>query len=117
LVDIDKSDPHSLIPLKLAAELVWNRFYESRASAPVWREPMLNSIAATISAMGDIYEYSPTDSKSSVRVLSRIEMEGGVFKHGGDELHFIDGRPSRYSLAVRAELVSATIEVLTRAAS
>ena len=115
--EIEQGDPHSLIPLKLAAALVWNRFYIGRVSAPAWQESMLNSIAATFSVIGKIYEYNPNDPTDSIRLLSRIEIEGGMFKQGGDELHFIDGRPPRRSLAVRAESVSATIEALTRAAS
>jgi hypothetical protein len=62
-----------------------------------------------------IYEYEVTDSHKAARRLSHPELQGGMFKGGGRELRFIDGRPARRSLAVAAEDIAATIEALKNA--
>jgi hypothetical protein len=106
---------HTLLPLRLAAEVIFSKVYAGGAAMVANRDQMLDSIASTIAALAPIYQYS-SDSQQPARRLSRLEIEGGMFKGGARELHFIDGRPPRASLAVGANDVSSTIESLKRAA-
>ena len=110
LTDSDRL-AHTLLPLKLAAELVFNKVYEGRTNME--RGPLLDSIASTLSVLSPIYEYHP-DPAQPPRLLTRLEIEGGMFKGGAQELRFIDGRPPLYSLAVSADDLSATIDALQR---
>ena len=100
---------HTLMPLKLAAELIFSKLYADRSVGR--RDEMLDSIATTIAVLAPIYEYGP-DSHQRPRALSRAELEGGMFKGGALTLQFIDGRIARTSLAVSADDVSATIQAL-----
>jgi hypothetical protein len=104
--------PHTLLPLRLAAELIFSKVYEGRVVTS--REEILDSIASTIAVLAPIYEYS-ADSHQPARPLSRLELEGGMFKGGARELRFIDGRQPRMSLAVAANDVTHTIETLKSA--
>jgi hypothetical protein len=70
----------------------------------------------SISVLTSIYEYNE-DSHQPARRLSHAELEGGMFKAGGKELRFIDGRPPRHFLAVTAEDVAAAIKALKAAAA
>ena len=103
---------HALVPLRLAAELVFSKIYEGRTT--VERGPLLDSIASTIAALSPIYEYSP-DPANPPRLLTRRELDGGMFKAGARELRFIDGRPTLAALAVAADDLSATIDALKSA--
>jgi hypothetical protein len=104
--------PHTLLPLRLAAELIFSKVYEGRVVTS--REEALDSIASTIAVLVPIYEYS-ADSQQPARRLSRVELEGGMFKGGARELRFIDGREPRLSLAVAANDVTHTIDTLKSA--
>lgn len=104
--------PHTLLPLRLAAELIFSKVYVDRVVTS--REEVLDSIASTIAVLAPIYEYS-ADSHHPARPLSRMELEGGMFKGGARELRFIDGRQPRTSLAVAANDVTQTIETLKSA--
>jgi hypothetical protein len=104
---------HTLVPLRLAAELVFSKLYEGRHVAS--REEVLDSIATTIAVLAPIYEYS-IDATNPARRLSRFELEGGMFKGGALRIHFIDGRQPRTQLAIAANDVSDTIETLKKAA-
>ena len=103
---------HNLIPLKLAAEVVWNKVYAARHGAAK-REDKLISIALTLCAMGDVFQYEP-DSRRVPRRLSPSDMDGGLFRAGGQELNFIDGRATIRYLAVEPDCVSKTIEALKK---
>ena len=100
---------HTLMPLKLAAELIFSKVYAERSVGR--REDMLDSIATTIAVLAPIYEYG-LDSHQLPRALSRSDLEGGMFKGGALRLQFIDGRQPRTSLAVSADDVSATLNLL-----
>ena len=103
---------HSLVPLKLAAELIFSKVYEGRTIAA--RAPLLDSIASTISVLSPIYEYN-TDPSRPPRLLTRMEIEGGMFRGGAEQMRFIDGRPPLSSLAVSADDLAATIDALKNA--
>ena len=109
------SFPHSLVPLDLAALQVMHSVYPQQRSLGNGKEQVLDSIATTISVIASIYEYD-TDSHRPARRLSHHELDGGMFKRGGKELRFIDGRPPRSSLAVTAKDVAETIKALKAAA-
>jgi hypothetical protein len=111
--DDSQSLAHSLMPINLAAELVWARVYQASGAPTQPKEDVLNSIATTLSVLGEIYEYD-ANPKRAMRRLSRSEIEGGRFTGGARELQFIDGRPPRRYLGVRAEDVATTIVALKR---
>jgi hypothetical protein len=104
---------HTLVPLRLGAELVFSKVYEGRHVGS--REETLDSIASTIAVLAPIYEYgvNPTER---VRRLSSFDLEAGMFKGGALRIQFIDGRQPRTQLAIAANDVSDTIETLKSAA-
>jgi hypothetical protein len=106
---------HTLLPLRLAAEVIFSKVYAGGAAMVADRDQQLDSIASTLAVLAAIYEYT-TDSHHPARRLSRFETEGGMFRGGARELHFIDGRRPRISLAVAANDVTTTIERLKKAA-
>jgi hypothetical protein len=110
---LDPSDtlPHTLVPVALAVEVIWGRVYDDGKPAPETKERLLNSIASTLSVTGRLYEYVD-DAKP--RALSPADIKGGVFKGGGKELHFSDGRPARRHLAVPTDDVPAAIQMERR---
>ena len=112
MVDESHRLAHTLLPLRLAAELVFSKVYEGRTTME--RGPLLDSIASTIAALSSIYEYNPNPADPP-RLLTRRELEGGMFKGGARELRFIDGRATLVALAVSADDLSATIEALKSA--
>lgn len=97
---------HRLMPLELAVMLVRNKVYGSRPGAPS-SEP--NAIARFIAASVPIYECSkdPSRRPSAVR-----RDHDGLFRKGGRELHFLDGRPIKKDLAVKADDVACVIAML-----
>ena len=103
----------SLIPLELAVSLIWDRVYQDHVAVDD-KERWLDSIASTISATSPMFQQ---DGRSDVpaRALSRHEVEGGMFRGGGKELHFLDGRATRTELAVSADDVAKTIVALKQA--
>jgi hypothetical protein len=103
---------HSLVPLKLAVQLIYSKVYEGRTTAA--RTQLLDSLASTISVLSPIYVYN-TDPSQPPRLLTRMEIEGGMFRGGAEQLRFIDGRPPLSSLAVSADDLAATIEALKNA--
>jgi hypothetical protein len=107
---------HSLMPLKLAAELVLQRVYEGRTPGRNRREDLLNSIASTLAAIGAVYEYDESNSHRAPRPIPSSAIGAGVFSGGAQELHFLDGRPPIRRLAIAPETVSETVEALKRAA-
>ena len=99
--------------MDVAVKLVWAKVYEG--STPLERkEEVLNSLANTFSVTSPVYEYH-TGAQITPRALSKRELEGGMFREGGRELHFIDGRRPRRNLAVTTDEVSATIQALLSA--
>jgi hypothetical protein len=103
---------HTLLPLPLACEVIFERVY-SQPPTHLGREELLNSIAATIATVAPIFEYR-TDSETVVRRLSTADLTGGTFQRAGKELCFADGRKARVSLAVSAEDIEAVVARLKR---
>ena len=105
----DDSDlAHRLIPLALAVTVVRHRVYGTRQITDQGPLGDLNMLANFIACAVAIYEYFDDPSKPP-RVLDRAALEGGIFREGGKEIHFLDGRPPKSLLAVTdADLQRAT---------
>jgi len=102
---------HTLIPLALAAGVVRKKVYDDRRVTTGGLEGDLNMLACFVAAMIPLYEYPPEPS-GPARALNRSEVEGGVFRNGGRELRFINGRPAKYNLAVSANDIAAIVALL-----
>jgi hypothetical protein len=75
------------------------------------RDELLDAIASTLSLVGPVYEFD-TNPDALPREIGKEDLEEGIFRGGANELHFPDDRPPKRLLAVAAEDVTATIEVL-----
>ena len=102
---------HSLIPLPLAVEVIRHKIHGERPPAHQKAHADLDSLAYFLAATMILYEYHD-DPCSPARRLERQELEGGLFRNGAKELHFLDGRPSKRLLAVTALDVECTSAVL-----
>jgi hypothetical protein len=111
LMEVESDERHALMPLDLAAEVIRQKVYPQAVVRSLTREQLLDSIAATISVVARIYEYDPKGA-TAPRPLSRVELDGGMFKGGAKDLRFIDGRATRSTLAVTAQDIAQTIEAL-----
>ena len=98
---------HSLVPLSVAVVLVRQSVYGSRRSA---ESPDPNAIATFIAGMVPIYEYWD-DPSIRPRALCNSQ-SAGLFRNGGRELQFLDGRPAKRLLAVQADDVACVSEML-----
>jgi len=96
--------PHTLVPLALAVSLLRARF----AGAA---EMDANAVATLIASRVPVFEYWPTPLRLP-RPLANA-LRDGVFRDEGRELRFMDGRPSKYRLAVRVEDVDFAVEMLS----
>ena len=104
----------TLVPLAVAVRLIHEKAY-----APAGAEELsatLDGIAATVAALIPIYEYE-SDPAKGARLLSSVELSGGMFRDGGKELRFIDGRPARHFLAVAADDIPSVVTMLKGAQS
>ena len=93
--------PHSLIPLALAVIVVRFRVYGQGRITDQGPAGDLNMLANFIAGAVPLYEYFD-DSSTLPRALTRASLEGGVFREGGKELRFPDGRPAMHLLAINA---------------
>jgi len=103
--------PHTLIPLALAVSLIRSKVYGDRPVAGQGREGDFNALAGFVAATVTLYEFS-SDPSERPRVLLQAELEGGLFRDGGRELRFIDGRRTKRYLAVSAQDVEGVIALL-----
>ncbi len=107
-----RSPAHDLVPLDLAAAMIFRKVYEERMMVGVKSRDgaHIDGIAYTIAAMCPIYVYE-ADGRA-VRKLSEQEVSRGLFRNGARELHFIDGRPSVRNLAVSTGTIEAVLSAL-----
>ena len=103
--------PHTLIPLALAVGLIRSKVYGDRPVAGQGRDGDFNALAGFVAATVTLYEFS-SDPSERPRVLAQAELEGGLFRDGGRELRFIDGRSPKRYLAVSAVDVECVIAML-----
>jgi hypothetical protein len=92
---------HSLIPLGLAVDLIRHKVHGERPPAQRNAEADLNALASFMAATMTLYEYDGDPSRPA-RTLAPRELEGGLFRNGGKELQFLDGRATKRLLAVTA---------------
>src|SRR5688572_24831407 len=104
--EADEKLAHSLVPLKLAVLLVWQRVYEARLPPNDRREEVWDRIAAVLLATEKVWEVG-TDAGRRARRLAGDDIEGGIFRGGGEELYFPDARPPLRFLAISVDAVSA----------
>ena len=107
-----KVSAHDLIPLELAVRAIFRSVYaEQFAPGQSTRQAgHLDALAYTVAAMRPIYAYE--GDGSSLRRIYDEELSGCLFRGGGREMYFIDGRCPVHGLAVAAEDVPLVIQAL-----
>jgi hypothetical protein len=98
-----------LIPVALAARMLYEQAY---GAAPPDAHLMerLNGLAYWLARYGAVYA---TDARRAApRRLSPDQIARGHFRHGGSELHFLDGRAPIVQLAVTRECIDNTVQGL-----
>jgi hypothetical protein len=103
MIGEDTQFPHSLVPLALAVLLV-------RAKLPGAAGADPNAVATLIASAVPIFEYWNNPLRLPRPLASALR--DGVFRDGGQELRFVDGRPTKYRLAVHAEDVHCVVDML-----
>ena len=106
---------HTLVPLELAVLLVRERLCGSQQQVSDARmaaggDSDLDRMATFIAASVPVYEYSDNPSQRP-RLLFRSDRDG-LFRHGGRELHYLNGKPAKRHLAVSANDVNCVIAML-----
>ena len=97
---------HELVPLHLAVSVV-----QSKLSSPARKlAGPADGVAMFMGATVPIYEYFEPPSRLP-KILTRVAQEG-IFRCGGRELHFLDGRPTKQLLAISAGDVERVLEML-----
>ena len=81
---------------------------EHGASIRPRRTELFDALACTVSALVPIFV---VDSQAA-RPLSEEVVDSSLFRKGGSEMYFVDGRPPIYDLAVTPEAVSKVIGIL-----
>jgi hypothetical protein len=106
---------HELIPLDLAAAAVYRRAYDDFVNSPVQGRPTahLDAVAYSIAELANVYAYT-CDGKS-VRVLSKEELSGALFRDGARTATYLDGRPDIKNLALSAKALEAIVLALRNA--
>ena len=94
---------HFLVPLALAVPLVRSRVAGAAGSDS-------DAVAALIASTVPVFEYWDSPLRPP-RPLPNVLREG-VFREGGRELRFVDGRPTKYNVAVRLEDIDCVVEML-----
>lgn len=117
---MDARDPgtpsaHDLMPLEMAASMVFRRVYEKRALVGLRRTEArhLDGLAYTIAELAAVYIYD-TDG-SSLRRISDDELRGALFQDGAKSISYVDGRKRITNLAVSIKDVEAIIGTLLAA--
>jgi hypothetical protein len=99
----------NIIPVALAARLLYERAYG--ASPPdAHLAERLNGLAYRLARSGRVYALEA--GRSAPRRLSRDEIARGHFRHGGRELHFLDGRAPILRLGVSEDAIESALNAL-----
>jgi hypothetical protein len=99
--------PHTLIPLDLAVLIVQQEVYGKEREA---NGADANSIAAYIASAVPLYEVGKS-AATEPRLVLNLNRQA-VFRDGGKEAAFLDGRPSKRLLAVHAKDVPCVVAML-----
>ena len=93
--------PHSLVPLALAVSVVRSKLPGAAGA---------DAVATLIASAVPVFEY--WDSPRRLPRPLPNALREGVFWDGGRELRFVDGRPTKYRLAVQVQDVDCVLEML-----
>jgi hypothetical protein len=109
--DAMQSSRHELIPFFLAVEHVFRRVYTDRTLIPASpSKAHLDGLAYAIAGVASVLVYDARDGRT--RPLTEEEINRGLFRGGGETLHFLDGRTPLRNLALRAMDIDAIVKVL-----
>ena len=100
--------PHSLVPLVLAVAQVRSRLADAGADRAAGADP--DTVATLIASAVPVFEYWDTPLRLPRHLPSALR--DGVFRDGGRELRFLDGRPTKNRIAVRVEDLDCVVEIL-----
>jgi hypothetical protein len=104
----------SLIPLEHAVKAAYRHFYgEAPKQADQATDDKLNAIASLMAQLVPIYEYDP-DPDVTARPLLRADLAGAVFKRGGKDVTYADGRAADVPLAVSANDVAKVVQEMKK---
>jgi len=107
-----RPDGKELLPLPLAALAVYGRVYEryGRSAAPL--EERLDALAYAIAGEVDLYAPEPA-RPCAIHRVAPDDLLTGIFRRGGAELHFRDGRAAVTHLAVTRGGLGHVLSLLT----
>ena len=114
-VNVAEPSAHDLMPLDMAASVVFRRVYEKRMFLGMRGSPTrhLDALAYTIVELAAVYLYD-TDGRS-LRRISDEELRGALFQDGARSISYVDGRTPLTNLAVSVRDVNAIIQKLIAA--
>jgi hypothetical protein len=106
---------HDLMPLDLAVDTIFRRFYAERLRTAVSSRDCahLDGLAYMIAGAWPIYAYE--ENGNSFRQVSAEEVSQALFRSGGKEMRFVDGRAPLRRLAVHTQTVGAAVTMLADA--
>lgn len=112
----DEASPQELVPLNVAARLIFQRVYLPLHHPQAGPAPdQLNGVANTLCGLAPVYVLG--ERGSAARRLSPDDLSGGLFRGGARELLFLDGRESIRNLAVSAAEVERAAQKLRESIS
>src|SRR5688572_11174187 len=114
-VNVAEPSAHDLMPLDMAASMVFRRVYEKRVLLGTRGTPTrhLDALAYTIVELAAVYLYD-TDGRW-LRRISDDELRGALFQYGARQISYVDGRTPITNLAVSIRDVNAVIQKLMAA--
>ena len=98
-----------LMPLASAARVIEEKVY---AYDPRSIPERTAGIAHALAALIPLFVYKVDGV--NVRRLTDAELKGGLFRHGGEDLHFLDGRAPITHIAVQRSRMAEVIAMLRR---
>ena len=101
-----------LMPLVLAAKVIEQKVY---AYDPRSLPERTASIAHALAALIPLFVY--TTDGANVRQLTDAELKGGLFRRGGEDLAFLDGRTPIANIAVQHKRMAEVIAMLQAGAA
>jgi hypothetical protein len=108
-----KISAHDMVPLELAVLTIFRSVYDKleRGQADRARQAShLDALAYTVAALRPLYAYEADGS--ALRRIYGEELSNGLFRGGGKEMHFLDGRCPIRGVAVAAEHIPLVIQAL-----
>ncbi len=97
----------ALIPLVRALDVIAGQICDT-ASVPVIRTELFDGLACTVSALVPLFILDGP----ALRQLADKELDNALFRKGGAEMYFVDGRPPIHDLVVTPEGIAKVIGIL-----